>query len=89
MSSEPTPFTPDPYERPRTVPDEVLRSGLSRRGMLRALGLLGGAAVVGAGSERPPPPLPPPQPGRPRPGRLTPMRCRRASRGTSPTSSGS
>ena len=48
MSSEPTPFTPDPYERPSTVPDSVLRSGLSRRGMLKALGLLGGAFAVGA-----------------------------------------
>ncbi|MFJ4166146.1 alkaline phosphatase family protein [Microbacterium sp. NPDC089698] len=49
MSSEPVPFRPDPYERPRTVPDEVLHSGMTRRGMLRALGLLGGAAAVGAG----------------------------------------
>ncbi len=47
MSSEPEPFTPDPYEREQTVPEEVLRSGLSRRGMLRALGLLGGAAALG------------------------------------------
>ncbi|WP_314149122.1 alkaline phosphatase family protein [uncultured Leifsonia sp.] len=47
MSSEPQPFTPDPYEREQTVPDEILRSGLSRRGMLRALGLLGGAAAIG------------------------------------------
>ena len=47
MASEPKPFTPDPYERPQTVPDEILASGLSRRGMLQALGLLGGAAVLG------------------------------------------
>ncbi|HEY4269254.1 MAG TPA: alkaline phosphatase family protein [Galbitalea sp.] len=47
MSSEPTPFTPDPYDRKNTVPPEVLRSGLSRRGMLKALGLLGGAAALG------------------------------------------
>ena len=51
MSSEPKPFTPDPYERPQTVPEEILRSGMTRRGMLRALGLLGGAAAaVGAGA---------------------------------------
>ncbi|WP_295012636.1 alkaline phosphatase family protein [uncultured Microbacterium sp.] len=48
MSSEPVPFTPEPYERPQTVPNEVLHSGMTRRGMLRALGLLGGAAAVGA-----------------------------------------
>ncbi|QDZ14857.1 alkaline phosphatase family protein [Humibacter ginsenosidimutans] len=47
MSSEPTPFTPDPYERTRTVPDSVLKSGLSRRGMLQAMGLLGGAMALG------------------------------------------
>jgi phospholipase C len=47
MSSEPTPFTPDPYERAKTVPDQILRSGLSRRGMLKALGLMGAAAAAG------------------------------------------
>ncbi|NNC11752.1 DUF756 domain-containing protein [Planctomonas sp. JC2975] len=47
MSSEPTPFTPDPYQRRKTVPEAVLTSGLSRRGMLKAMGLLGGAAVLG------------------------------------------
>ena len=47
MSSEPEDFIPDPYKRAETVPPEVLRSGLSRRGMLKALGLLGGAAVLG------------------------------------------
>ncbi|MFC4242974.1 alkaline phosphatase family protein [Gryllotalpicola reticulitermitis] len=51
MSSEPTEFTPDPYERKQTVPDEILRSGLSRRGMLKAMGLIGGAAVaIGGGA---------------------------------------
>jgi phospholipase C len=50
MSSEPTPFSPEPYERPQTIPDAVLRSGMSRRGMLQALGLLGGVAVLGGGS---------------------------------------
>lgn len=47
MSSEPTPFTPDPYEREKTVPDEIIRSGLTRRGMLKALGLMGGVAALG------------------------------------------
>jgi phospholipase C len=47
MSSEPEDFIPDPYQRAETVPPEILRSGLSRRGMLKALGLLGGAAVLG------------------------------------------
>ncbi|HXR45660.1 MAG TPA: alkaline phosphatase family protein [Pseudolysinimonas sp.] len=50
MSSEPQPFTPDPYERAQTVPPEIIRSGLSRRGMLKALGLLGGSVVLGAGA---------------------------------------
>jgi phospholipase C len=47
MASEPVPFTPDPYERETIVPEEILRSGLSRRGMLKAMGLLGGAAALG------------------------------------------
>ncbi|HMH57943.1 MAG TPA: alkaline phosphatase family protein, partial [Galbitalea sp.] len=50
MSSEPEPFTPDPYERKNTVPPEVLRSGLSRRGMLKVMGLLGGAAALSGGA---------------------------------------
>lgn len=49
MSSEPQAFTPDPYEREQTVPEQILRSGLSRRRMLQAMGLLGGVAAVGAG----------------------------------------
>jgi phospholipase C len=48
MSSEPKPFEPDPYERKTTVPDEIIRSGLTRRGMLKALGLMGGVAAFGA-----------------------------------------
>jgi phospholipase C len=33
------------------IPDEILKSGLSRRGMLKALGLMGSAAAVaGTGS---------------------------------------
>ncbi|GAA3516508.1 alkaline phosphatase family protein [Nocardioides daeguensis] len=49
MASEPTPFDAEPYDRDRVVPDEILHSGLSRRGMLRAMGLLGGAAAVAGG----------------------------------------
>ncbi|MCU1527950.1 MAG: hypothetical protein JWP75_1713 [Frondihabitans sp.] len=49
MSSEPKPFTPAPYDRMTTVPEDILRSGLSRRGMLKAMGLMGGVAVVGGG----------------------------------------
>jgi phospholipase C len=46
MSSEPKEFTPDPYERATSIPQEVLRSGLSRRGMLKAMGLLGGVGTL-------------------------------------------
>lgn len=46
MSSEPEDFTPDPYVRQENIPAELLRSGLSRRGMLKALGLLGGVGTL-------------------------------------------
>ena len=40
---------PEPMEAPQgaQIPAEVLRSGLSRRGMLKALGLFGGVAAMG------------------------------------------
>jgi phospholipase C len=52
MANEPSHVTPDPYDhqRKRIVPDSILNSGLSRRAMLTSLGLLGGAAAFGVGS---------------------------------------
>jgi phospholipase C len=51
MANEPSNVTPDPHdhERKRIVPDSILNSGLSRRGMLKSLGLLGSVAALGVG----------------------------------------
>ncbi|GAA2332711.1 phospholipase C, phosphocholine-specific [Dactylosporangium salmoneum] len=52
MANEPSHDTSDAYDdgRRRIVPDSILHSGLSRRGMLKALGMLGGIVVVGGGA---------------------------------------
>jgi len=49
MSTAPEPSRPDHPQQEPLIPQSVLRSGLSRRGMLKAVGLFGGASVVVGG----------------------------------------
>lgn len=51
MATDPELSQSDYSQQEVIVPDSILRSGLSRRGMLKAMGLFGGAtALVGGGA---------------------------------------
>jgi len=49
MAHDAEPSLPDDARQEGLVPQSILRSGLSRRGMLRAMGLLGGATALAGG----------------------------------------
>jgi phospholipase C len=49
MTPDPEPSRSDDPQQETHVPQSILRSGLSRRGMLKAMGLLGGASALAGG----------------------------------------